>query len=257
MLEEKRAKRGSLPGSKTTMTAETGDAVSSWSPQAGWSWWNQQAGNTGGGWHSSRQGASSQAEDWDEARQGRRSDWEEVRPIAEEWWAEQNKRAKKYGCKPPEEDDKVCELWQSCTTDQISYIIGGGPLLRGPDRDITAKSKSAAMFMVRLRQFREQFPDLPQTKGKGKRKSKGEDDWKQKIMKTASGQRIQERLAIKGKYKGGKGGKGKEMCKGKAEKGPAGAGKDKKGSAGPGKGAATVPAPKAEAVRAPGAAAQT
>ena len=81
------------------------------------------------------------------------------------------------------------------------------------------------MFMLRLRQFKEKFPDAPQRKGKGKRKSKGEESWKQKIMKTASGQRIQAALESKGKCKGGKGGKGKEPEKGKAKKGPAVPGK--------------------------------
>ena len=154
--------------------------------------------------------------------------WEEVEPIANEWWYQQNRLADQHDCKRLSEDERVCELWQLLTTEQIAYIVGGGDLLRGfPERDRAGKSQTAAKFMSRVSKFKQDFPDLPQInkgKQKGKRKSDWENSWKAKIMKTEVGQRIHESLQAKGKLKGkgGKKGKGKDDSGGKGKYGPPG-----------------------------------
>ena len=158
-------------------------------------------------------------------------EWEEIAPIARDWWREQNRLAERYRCKRLNEDQRVCEVWYTLTTEQVAYIVGGGDLLKGcPERDRDGKSQTAAKFMSRVSQYKEQFPDEPQInkgKQKGKRKSDWENSWKAKMMRTEVGQKIEKGLAAKGKLKGkgGKKGKGKDDSGGKGKYGPPGTGK--------------------------------
>ena len=193
----------------------------SWSQQEWNSWWEE------AGWSSSEGKASqgwSLSSEWEKSPPPQ-SDWDEVRPVAIEWWERQEEIAKRFQCKGLKEDDKVMELWNNFTTDQVAWVVGGGDLLRERVKggDKPGYSKMAAMFMLRVKQYREHFPHEPQDKGKGKRKGKEDKHYfKSKIMKTATGKRIQEHMDIQsGKGKEGKGGKdGKGVDPAKGKKGP-------------------------------------